>query len=162
LSDLVNTVIPEWGRPMNDNELHAEMERRHLRRRRRDHDERVGRRREVAGLKIPMSGTPQADPDKYLRTFVEEVLRLESPVQALFRFARTDVEIAGVKIPAGFADRPPLWSSQSRRSPLCLSGEAGSGSNELWQRTWLLDRVFMRAWELRWQGVNCTGVSERW
>ena len=25
LSDLVNTEIPEWGRPLNDNELHAEM-----------------------------------------------------------------------------------------------------------------------------------------
>ncbi|MEL0306702.1 MAG: cytochrome P450, partial [Halieaceae bacterium] len=25
LSALVNTVIEEWGRPMNDNELHAEM-----------------------------------------------------------------------------------------------------------------------------------------
>ena len=22
---MVNTVIPEWGRPLNDNELHAEM-----------------------------------------------------------------------------------------------------------------------------------------
>ena len=25
LSELVNTEIPEWGRPLNDNELHAEM-----------------------------------------------------------------------------------------------------------------------------------------
>ena len=25
LSVMVNTVIPEWGRPLNDNELHAEM-----------------------------------------------------------------------------------------------------------------------------------------
>ena len=25
LSELVNTVIEEWGRPLNDNELHAEM-----------------------------------------------------------------------------------------------------------------------------------------
>ena len=25
LSDLVNKVIPEWGRPLNDEELHAQM-----------------------------------------------------------------------------------------------------------------------------------------
>jgi cytochrome P450 len=33
--------------------------------------------------------------------FVEEVLRLEGPVQGLFRTARTDIELRGVTIPAG-------------------------------------------------------------
>ena len=33
--------------------------------------------------------------------FVEEALRLESPVTALFRVARIDTEVGGVKIPAG-------------------------------------------------------------
>jgi cytochrome P450 len=33
--------------------------------------------------------------------FVEEVLRLEAPVQCLIRFVHADVELAGVKIPAG-------------------------------------------------------------
>jgi cytochrome P450 len=33
--------------------------------------------------------------------FVEEVLRLEAPVQCLIRFVHSDVELAGVKIPAG-------------------------------------------------------------
>jgi len=32
---------------------------------------------------------------------IEEALRLESPVQGLFRMAKVDVEIGGVKIPAG-------------------------------------------------------------
>lgn len=101
LSDLVNTVIPEWGRPMTDNELHAEM----------SADIFVGGAETTTnalseGVKLLIEN-PEAwqklksDPDKYLRTFVEEVLRLESPVQALFRFARKDVEVAGVKIPAG-------------------------------------------------------------
>lgn len=36
-----------------------------------------------------------------MRTFVEETLRLMSPVQALFRKVMVDTEIAGVAIPAG-------------------------------------------------------------
>jgi cytochrome P450 len=43
----------------------------------------------------------KSDPDKYLRTFIEEVLRLESPVQCLLRMATEEVEISGVKLPAG-------------------------------------------------------------
>jgi cytochrome P450 len=36
-----------------------------------------------------------------IRTFANEVLRLESPVQGLFRVVRRDAEIAGVRLPAG-------------------------------------------------------------
>jgi cytochrome P450 len=36
-----------------------------------------------------------------LRTFANEVLRLESPVQGLFRVVRRDVDIGGVRLPAG-------------------------------------------------------------
>ena len=36
-----------------------------------------------------------------LRTFADEVLRLEAPVQGLFRIVRRDVEIGGVALPAG-------------------------------------------------------------
>jgi cytochrome P450 len=43
----------------------------------------------------------KADPDRYMRNFVEEVLRLESPVQSLMRFTHKDVELDGVTIPAG-------------------------------------------------------------
>jgi cytochrome P450 len=101
LSDLVNTVIPEWGRPMTDNELHAEM----------SADIFVGGAETTTnalseGMKMLIERPEvwqklKSDPDKYLRTFVEEVVRLESPVQALFRYAKKDVELAGVKIPAG-------------------------------------------------------------
>lgn len=34
--------------------------------------------------------------------FVEEAMRIESPIQALFRTAKVDTELGGVKIPAGF------------------------------------------------------------
>ncbi|MBI1179139.1 MAG: cytochrome P450 [Alphaproteobacteria bacterium] len=43
----------------------------------------------------------RAGGEKPLRTFVEEVLRLESPVAGLFRVTTCDTELGGVPIPAG-------------------------------------------------------------
>ena len=101
LSELVNREIPEWGRTLTDNELHAEMMA----------DTFVGGSETTtnalsAGVKL-LTEQPEtweqlkSDPDKYLRTFIEEVLRLESPVQCLLRMATEEVEISGVKLPAG-------------------------------------------------------------
>ena len=101
LSELVNREIPEWGRTLTDNELHAEMMA----------DTFVGGSEKTtnalsAGVKL-LAEQPEtweqlkSDPDKYLRTFIEEVLRLESPVQCLLRMATEEVEISGVKLPAG-------------------------------------------------------------
>lgn len=101
LSDLVNRVIPEWGRTLNDNELHAEMMA----------DTFVGGSETStnalsAGVMLLIQNPAvweklKADPVKYLRTFVEEVVRLETPVQSLFRVATEDVELHGVTIPKG-------------------------------------------------------------
>jgi cytochrome P450 len=101
LSELVNRVIPEWGRPLNDNELHAEMMA----------DTFVGGSETTTnaiayGMKILIEHPDgwarlKSDPDRFLRTFVEEVIRLESPVQGLFRWAATDIELHGVTIPEG-------------------------------------------------------------
>lgn len=100
LSELVNTVIAEWGRPLNDNELHAEMMA----------DTFVGGSETTtnalsAGVKLLIENPAiwaelKADPDK-VKVFVEEVLRLESPVQSLMRVTTRDVEIADTVIPAG-------------------------------------------------------------
>ena len=101
LSEMVNRVIPEWGRPLNDNELHAEMMA----------DTFVGGSETStnaisAGVMLLIQN-PEAwrklksDPDKYLKTFVEEVVRLEGPVQGLFRVAAKDTELHGVSIPKG-------------------------------------------------------------
>ncbi|MBT3563596.1 MAG: cytochrome P450, partial [Gammaproteobacteria bacterium] len=101
LSELVNREIPEWGRTLTDNELHAEMMA----------DTFVGGSETTtnalsAGVKL-LAEQPEtweqlkSDPDKYLRTFIEEVLRLESPVQCLLRMATEEVEISGAKLPAG-------------------------------------------------------------
>jgi cytochrome P450 len=101
ISVLVNTVIEEWGRPLNDNELHAEMMA----------DTFVGGSETTtnalaAGMKLLIENKDawqqlKSDPDRYMKTFVEEVVRLESPVQSLMRFVAEDTEIAGTPIPAG-------------------------------------------------------------
>ena len=101
LSELVNTVIEEWGRPLNDNELHAEMMA----------DTFVGGSETTtnalsAGVKLLIENKDvweqlKSDPEKYAKIFIEEVLRLESPVQSLMRVTANDVELSGTVIPAG-------------------------------------------------------------
>jgi cytochrome P450 len=101
LSDLVNHYIEEWGRCLTDNELHAHM----------TQDTFVGGSETTtnalsAGIMLLARNKPvweklKADPDKYLRTFCEEVVRMEGPVQGLTRMATKDVELHGVKIPKG-------------------------------------------------------------
>ena len=101
LSVLVNTVIEGWGRPLNDNELHAEMMA----------DTFVGGSETTtnaisAGVKLLIEQPNiwdqlKSDPERYLKNFIEEVLRLESPVQSLMRATARDVELGGTTIPAG-------------------------------------------------------------
>ena len=100
-SVLVNREVPEWGRTLTDNELH--------------HVIMVdlfvaGSETTANALSAGMAMLAQqpatwralkADPDARLEPFIEEVLRLESPVQGLLRQAAVDVEVHGVRIPAG-------------------------------------------------------------
>jgi len=114
----VNSVIPEWGRALTDEELHAEMMA----------DTFVGGSEtstNAISAGIMLLGrdreaweTLKSDPDKYLRTFVEEVLRLESPVHALFRVARRDIEMHGVAIRRRANDQHPLCRREPRRRAL--------------------------------------------
>ncbi len=101
LSDLVNVVIPEWGRPLNDHELHAEIM-----------SDGFGGGSETttnalsAGIKLLIENPDawqllKGDPDKYMRTFIEEVLRLESPAHTMVRIAQKDCELAGTFVPKG-------------------------------------------------------------
>lgn len=101
ISDLINTPVPGWGRTLTDEELHAEMMA----------DTFVGGSETStnalsAGVMLLIDHPfvweqLKSDPDRYLPVFVEEVLRLESPVQGLFRSATKDIELHGVLIPAG-------------------------------------------------------------
>lgn len=101
ISVLVNTVIEGWGRPLSNEELHAEMMA----------DTFVGGSETTtnalaAGMRLLIENKDvwrqlKSDPDKYMKTFVEEVLRLESPVQSLMRFCAKDTEIGGMVIPDG-------------------------------------------------------------
>jgi len=101
LSNLVNTEIPAWGRPLTDAELHAELM----------IDFMVGGSETTTNA---LSGgvlllarnqnvyrTLTEDLKSHLPVFIEEVLRLESPVQCLLRQTLVDVEFHGVKIPKG-------------------------------------------------------------
>lgn len=100
-SDLVNMEVPGWGRTLTDNEIHA-----HLM-----GDTFVGGGETTSnafggGIRLLIENPDvwaklKSDPDRHLNKFVEEMLRLESPVQGLTRFAARDVELAGVTIPAG-------------------------------------------------------------
>ncbi len=101
LSDLVNTRIPEWDRCLTDEELHAEIMA----------DTYVGGAETTTnalsgGVRLLIENPDQwdllkSDPGTYVPALVEEVLRLESPVQRLSRTAAVDVEMHGVTIPAG-------------------------------------------------------------
>jgi cytochrome P450 len=50
----------------------------------------------------------QADPEKHLRTFVEEVLRLEPPASGTFRVATEDLSLHDRTIPAGSVVTPRI------------------------------------------------------
>ena len=101
LSDLVNTPVPGWDRTLTDNELHAEMMQ----------DTFVGGSETTtnaisAGIMLLAEQKDvwrqlSADPDKYLKTFCDEVVRLETPTQGMLRTAKADVTVHGVTIPKG-------------------------------------------------------------
>jgi cytochrome P450 len=101
LSDLVNNQVKEWGRTLTDNELHSEMMA----------DLFVGGSETTtnalsAGVLLLIRNPDvwdklSSDPDRYLEPFIEEVLRLESPVQCLLRETSEDIQVHGVTIPAG-------------------------------------------------------------
>ena len=42
-----------------------------------------------------------ANPEKYLKTFCDEVVRLETPTQGMMRITKNDYELHGVLIPKG-------------------------------------------------------------
>lgn len=101
LSDLVNKEIPEWGRTLTDAELQSEMMA----------DFFVGGSETTtnaiaAGMrelieKPALWEQLKSDPDAYLETFCEEIIRIEGPVQGLLRELSEDVEMHGVLMPAG-------------------------------------------------------------
>jgi cytochrome P450 len=101
LSELVNKEIPEWGRSLSDAELHSELM----------IDFMVGgaetTTNALSGGIVLLLRDPTihqrliSDVESRLPTFIEEVLRLESPVQSLLRQNIVAMELRGVSIPAG-------------------------------------------------------------
>jgi cytochrome P450 len=64
-----------------------------------------------------------ADDENRLKTFVEEILRLYSPAQGQFRTVMKDVEIEGVKIPAG-SKIMLRWAAANRDDAVFADGDA--------------------------------------
>ena len=101
LSDLVTSEIPEWDRTLTNEELHGEMMA----------DLFVGGSETTTnalsgGVRLLIENPNiwdqlTSDPEKYIPTFMEEVVRLEGPVQGLLRELGEDVEMHGVHMPAG-------------------------------------------------------------
>jgi cytochrome P450 len=101
LSVIVNREVPEWGRRLTNEELHSEV----------IVDLFVGgsetTTNAIAAGVVKLIEQPELwarlkeDPDAYLETFIEEVVRLEAPVQALMRQVSEDIELHGTTIPEG-------------------------------------------------------------
>ncbi len=101
LSHLVHTEIPEWGRTLNTEELMAEVSLSTIVAGLTTTTHALGNSLYILLQHPELWALLKSDPDRNIDPFIEEALRLESPVQGLIRRAKVDVELHGVKIPAG-------------------------------------------------------------
>lgn len=111
LSDIVNLYIPMLGRQMDDRELHG-----HILGELFVGGAETTRNALSSGMEILITrpdvwSTLKSEPDRYMKPFVEEVLRTNSPAQGLFKFAQKDTEVGGVKIPKGARVMPRYGSA---------------------------------------------------
>ena len=117
--DLVNTEIPEWGRPLTDNELHAEMMAGHVRRRVGDHHERAVGRRAAADRATPTAWEQaQGRPDTYVAAARRGGAASRGAGAGPVPHRADDVELHGVTIPAGAVLNVRFAVGQPRRAPL--------------------------------------------
>lgn len=97
LSDLANADVD--GRRLTENELVGMMQQIMVAGHETTTNAMAGAMRWL--IRTPgLEGTLRGDA-MLLHNFIEEVLRLEAPLQGMFRLAVTDVELGGVTIPAG-------------------------------------------------------------
>ena len=161
LSTLVNREIPEWGRPLNDNELHAEMMA----------DLFVGgsetTTNALAAGVILLIEHPEvwqkltSDPEKYLPTFCEEVLRVESPVQGLLREAAEDIELHGVEIPAGSVLMLRYAAGNRDERDVRVPGRHRPRAQATRGATSPSASAPITASAPRWRGASCSTASRR-
>jgi cytochrome P450 len=100
LSTMVRTEIPEWGRRLDDSELATATLQEMFVAGFETTTSPLGQGLKILIEEPAVAGRLRAD-RSLLPAFVEEVLRIESPVQGLFRRCAEDVELHGVHIPAG-------------------------------------------------------------
>ena len=160
LSDIVNTEVPGWGRKLNDNELHAEMMA----------DTFVGGSETStnalsAGVHAARRRSPRSweqlcsDPDTYLPTLVEEVLRLEGPVQGLFRTTAKDVELARRHHPGRRGHQRALRGGQPRRARTSAARPTSTSTARTAAPTSPSAPAPTTASARRWPAASCTSAS---
>lgn len=113
ISDIVNGVVPDWGHGLSDNQIQIELL----------VDMFTGGTATsghgiTSAVKLWIEQPElwervKSDPDRYLATYIEEVVRVDGPQQGDPRLAAVDIELAGVKIPRGSVVHP-RWGAGNR------------------------------------------------
>jgi cytochrome P450 len=106
LSHLVRTEVPEWGRTLTDEELHMEMMADLWTAGAESSTSAFANGMKILVERPDVWESLKADPDGVMPQFLNESMRVESPVQGLFRRVMEDVVLHGVKIPAGSLVNP--------------------------------------------------------
>ena len=101
LSNVVNAVIPGQNRKFTDRELHQHIESAFFVAGAETTRNTLGEGMRVLVEQNDVWLKLKSDPTKYLRLFVEELLRTASATQGLPKFAQDDTEVGGVHIPKG-------------------------------------------------------------
>jgi cytochrome P450 len=101
ISDIVNGVVPDWGKGLPDNQIHIEI----LVDMFSGGTQTTGHAL-TSAVRILLEDpglweTVRSDPEKHLPTFIEEVIRIDGPQQGNPRIVARDVEVAGTLIPKG-------------------------------------------------------------
>ena len=147
---------PRVGPPAQRQRAARRDDGRPVRRRLGDDDERARRGRRAADRAARGLGAAEVRPGRSTSsTFVEEVLRLESPVQGLLREAAEDVELHGVTIPAGSIVNAPLRRGQPRRAAVRVPGGHRPRARAAAHATWRSASARTTASARRWPGASC-------
>lgn len=113
ISDIVNGTVPEWGHGLSDNQIQIEILVDMFTGGTATSGHGITSAVKMLIEQPELWDKVRREPDKYLATLIEEVVRVDGPQQGDPRFAAVDTEIAGVPIPKG-AIVHPRWGAGNR------------------------------------------------
>ena len=161
LSELVNRVIPEWGRPLNDNELHAEMMADTFVGGAETSTNAIWLWREAAHRQPAGLAAAQGRAGRLPAHLCRGGAAPGKPGAGTVPGGRHRHRAARRHYPQGGADQPALRRRQPRRA-----GSSPAPRRWTWSATspagiWPLAPASITAWVRRWPGASCTGRSRR-